>query len=64
MQKCLTEMSMKEYLHNVNLIIEEDIVYLNLGKSQSKHFKEITHIFEASSGVIKIEIMHVGPIAV
>lgn len=55
---------MKEYLHNVNLIIEEDIVYLNLGKSQSKHFKEITHIFEASSGVIKIEIIHVGPIAV
>lgn len=64
LQKSLTERSMKEYLHIVNLIIGEDVICLNLGKSQSKPFKEIAHIFEASSGVIKIEIMYIGPIVV
>lgn len=64
LQKSLTERSMKEYLHIVNLIIGEDVICLNLGKSQSKLFKEIAHIFEASSGVIKIEIMYIGPIVV
>lgn len=64
LQKGLTERSMKEYLHIVHLIIRRAVICLNLGKSQSKLFKEIAHIFEASSGVIKIEIMYIGPIVV
>lgn len=51
---------MKEYLHIVNLMIGIDVICLNLRKSQSKLFKEIAHIFEACSGVIKIEIMYIG----
>jgi len=42
----------------------EEVICLNLGKSRSKLFKEITHIFETISGVIKIEIMYMGPIVV
>jgi len=60
----LTERSMKEHLHIVNLITMEEVICLNLGKSRSKLFKEITHIFETISGVIKIEIMYMGPIVV
>lgn len=60
LQKGLTERSMKEYLHIVNLMIGIDVICLNLRKSQSKLFKEIAHIFEACSGVIKIEIMYIG----
>lgn len=64
LQKGLTERSMKEYLHIVNLIIGEDVICLNLGKSQSKLFKEMAHIFEANCRVIKTEIMEIGPVVV
>lgn len=64
MQKGLTKMSKKEYLHIVNLMIKKDVIYLNLRKNQSKLFKDIGHIFEACNGVIKIEIMYIGPIVV
>lgn len=64
LQKGLTEKSMKAYLHIVNLIIRRAVICLNLGRSQSKLFKEIADIFEASSGVIKTELMYLGPIVV
>lgn len=45
-------------------MIKKDVIYLNLRKNQSKLFKDIGHIFEACNGVIKIEIMYIGPIVV